>query len=175
MAQALLVVDVLTGIFELPVPLHEPAAFVERVADLLARARQAGVVIAHVQQLGAEGSRFAPGGPTRAFHAAAAPLAGELVIEKGHPDAFHGTTVASVLRERGVTSLAICGFASEFCVDASVRGAYANGFAVELAADAHTTTRGAVLEAREAVAHHNWVLASFARVVPAADVAFTAA
>jgi|SRR5664279_3055990 len=172
MARALVIIDVLTGIFELPVPLHEPETFAERVAGLLARARQANALIVHVRQLGDPGTRFAPDAPTRQFHTSAMPLADELVIEKRHPDAFQNTALADTLRARDVRGVAIAGFATDFCVDASVRSGYAHGFEIALASDAHTTTAGRVLSAADAVAHHNFVLERFARVQPAADIAF---
>jgi nicotinamidase-related amidase len=174
MAEALVVIDVLIGIFELPVPLHAPEELLERTTELLERARSAGALIVHVQQIGPEGSRFAPGTRIGQFRDEVKPLAGEVIIQKGHPDAFQGTTLDETLRGRGIRGIVITGFASEFCVDATVRSGYARGFAVELAADAHTTTAGPVLSAADAVAHHNFVLARFARVLPAAEIRFAA-
>jgi nicotinamidase-related amidase len=66
----------------------------------------------------------------------------------------------------------ICGFATDFCVDTTVRSAFARGFRVVLAAGAHTGTGNPVLTADQVVRHHELVLARFARVVPAAEVAF---
>jgi len=166
------VIDVVKDIFELPVPLHEPERFVARISDLLARARSAGALIVHVQPTGAAGSRYAPGAPGRAFHPPTGPLAGESVVEKSHPDSFQGSTLASLLRDRGARSVAMCGFASDFCVDTTVRSGYAHGFEVTLAADAHTTTANAVLSAADTVAHHNCVLKRFARVVPSSEIQF---
>lgn len=170
MVDALIVIDVVKDIFELPVPLHEPDRFVDRVSDLLARVRAAGALIVHVQPTGAEGTRYAPGAPGRAFFAKTGPREGELVVEKYHPDAFHGSMLAELLRDRGVRAVAMCGFASDFCVDSTVRSGYAHGFEVTLAADAHTTTANAVLSAADTVAHHNCVLKRFARVVPASEI-----
>jgi nicotinamidase-related amidase len=172
MVDALVVIDVVKDIFELPVPLHEPDRFVARITELLARGRAAGVLIVHAQPLGPEGTRYAPGAPGRAFHPTTAPREDELVVEKCHPDAFHGTTLDRLLRDRGVRAVAMCGFASDYCVDTTVRSGYAHGFEVTLAADAHTTTANAVLSAADTVAHHNVVLKRFARVVPAAEIAF---
>jgi nicotinamidase-related amidase len=170
MVDALVVIDVVKDIFELPVPLYEPDRFVARVSDLLARARSAGTVIVHVQPTGAAGTRYAPGAPGRAFHPQTGPFAGEVAVGKYHPDAFHGSTLAALLRDRGARGVAMCGFASDYCVDSTVRSGYAHGFEVTLAADAHTTTANAVLSAADTVAHHNCVLKRFARVVPASEI-----
>lgn len=135
--QALLVLDVLDAIFELPVPLHDPAGFMQRVRGLLDRARAARVPIFHAQQLGADGSLFAPDAPGRRFPASAAPLPGEHVIQKSEPDMFYETPLAELLASLAVDELVICGFASEACVDTTVRSAWAKRFKVTLAAGAH--------------------------------------
>lgn len=170
--QALLVLDVVNAIFELPVPLHDPDGFVERVRDLLDRARAKHVPVVHFRHLGAEGSRFAPGGRGRELVARVAAVAGEVVLDKREPDMFVGTPLAELLAERSVDEVVICGFATEGCIDSTVRSAWAKGFKVVLASGAHTTTENAVLSAEQIVNHHDLVLARFARVVPAADVVF---
>ena len=173
--QALLVLDVMNAIFELPVPLHDPDGFVESVGELLDRARLWHVPVLHFRQLGPEGTLFAPGGRAREFHRRVAPAPDEIVIDKREPDMFVGTSLAEVLMERGVDEVVICGFASEACVDTTVRSAWAKGFRVVLAAGAHTTTANAVLSAEQIVKHHELVLTRFARVVPAAEIAFSPA
>lgn len=175
MVDALIVIDVVKDIFELPVPLHEPDRFVERISELLSRARSAGAVVVHVQPTGAEGTRYAPGSPGRAFHPRTGPRDGEVVVEKYHPDAFQGSPLAELLRARGARAVAMCGFATDYCVDTTVRSGYAHGFDVTLAADAHTTTANAVLSAADTVAHHNCVLKRFARVGPTSEVRFRGA
>jgi nicotinamidase-related amidase len=170
--QALLVLDVMNAIFELPVPLHDPDGFIERVRGLLDRARAQGVLVMHFRQLGADGSVFAPGARARELHPRVAAAPGEVVFDKREPDMFVGTSLAETLAERGVDEVVICGFASEACVDTTVRSAWAKGFRVVLAAGAHTTTANAVLSAEQVVKHHELVLARFARVIPAADIVF---
>ncbi|HET9988475.1 MAG TPA: cysteine hydrolase family protein [Kofleriaceae bacterium] len=172
--QALLVLDIVNAIFELPVPLHDADGFVERVRSLLERARAKQVPIFHLQILGPEGSRFAPGGRGRELDARVAARADEVVLDKREPDSFVGTPLAELLAERGVNEVVICGFATEACVDTTVRSAWAKGFRVVLASGAHTTTANPVLSGEQIVKHHDFVLARFARVVPAGEVVFGA-
>ena len=54
-------------------------------------------------------------------------------------DGFVGTGLEALLREAGVTSLAVDGIQSEMRVAATSRGALARGFTVILARDAHST------------------------------------
>jgi nicotinamidase-related amidase len=165
MTRALLVVDVMLGIFDLGVDLHRGEAFLANIELLISRARAARVPIVFVQHTGAEGSPFAPDAPGRTIHPRVAPRAGETIIQKRQPDSFQDTSLESVLREQGIEELVICGFASEACVDTTVRSAYAKGFTNILVSDAHTTTRNPVLEAAQIVAHHNFVLSRFAKVL----------
>ena len=170
--QALLVIDVQRACFELPVPLHDPDATLARIGALIERARAARAPIVYARQLGGDGSQFAAGAPGRELHPALAPRPDELVLDKREPDAFHGTALAARLAERGVDEVVICGFATEACVDTTVRSAFGRGLRVVLAAGAHTTTANAVLTAEQVVRHHELVLARFARVIPADEVTF---
>lgn len=169
-SQALLVVDVMVGIFELPVPLHEPDTFLASVRGLIERARAANVPVIYLQHLRA--GLFARGAPAREIHPAIAPHPGDVVVDKSEPDSFHGSALAEVLRAREVGELIVCGFATQDCIDATVRSAFARGYSVTLAAGAHTTTANSVLTAAQIVAHHDVVLARFGRVTPAAEIVF---
>ena len=115
---------------------------------------------------------FAPGARGREPHPRVAAAAGDVVIDKREPDMFVGTRLAELLAERGVDEVVICGFSTEGCIDSTVRSAWAKGFRVVLASGAHTTTANAVLSADQIVKHHDLVLARFARVVPASEIAF---
>jgi nicotinamidase-related amidase len=172
MSTALVLLDVLDGIFDLPVPLHGPEHFLDVIVDLLERARRAGALVVHAQLKGPPGSRFGAGAPARRIHALASPRDRELVVNKEHPDAFQETMLEEKLRASSVSRLVVAGFATEACVDTTVRSAYARGFAVDLVSDGHTTTANAVLDARTIILHHNAVLARFARVLAHTDVSF---
>jgi nicotinamidase-related amidase len=91
---------------------------------------------------------------------------------KTQPDSFQGTDLDRLLRERGITTLVVGGIATEYCVDATVRSAYARGYKVVLVADGHATWGNDVLTAQQVVAHHNRALMRFGAVRPAAEVSF---
>jgi nicotinamidase-related amidase len=168
--RALLVVDVVVGIFELPVPLHRGEQFLGAVRELVARARRSGVPVIYLHHVGKDGTLLARGMPARELHPAVAPRAGELVIEKSEPDSFHGTDLEAQLHRLGVHELVVCGFATQDCIDTTVRSAFGRGFAVTLVSGAHTTTANPILSADQIVAHHDFVLKRFARVVGVDEV-----
>jgi ureidoacrylate peracid hydrolase len=53
-----------------------------------------------------------------------APLSGDVVIVKSRYSGFHGTSLDSVLRSRGVRNLLMVGIASNVCVESTLRDAY---------------------------------------------------
>jgi nicotinamidase-related amidase len=167
--RALLVVDVLVGIFELPVPLHQPEEFLAAVRTLVERAHKGGFPVIYLHHVGRAGSSLARGMPGREIHPAIAPREGDLVIEKSEPDAFHGTELEAELRRLVVREVIVCGFATQDCVDTTVRSAFGRGFEVTLVRGAHTTTANPILSADQIVAHHDFVLQRFARVAGVAE------
>ena len=119
-----------------------------------------------------DGSPFATGAPGRQIHPALGRRPGEAIVEKEHPDAFQGSSLGRVLGEQGIGAVVVCGFASEACVDTTVRSAYGRGLSVELAGDAHSTTDGGALDAEQVIAHENHVLARFAAILATVDIRF---
>ncbi len=52
------------------------------------------------------------------------PQAGDIVIEKPRYSAFYNTALDSMLRARGIRSLAFCGIATNVCVESTLRDGY---------------------------------------------------
>ena len=69
-----------------------------------------------------------------------APTAGEIVIEgKRGLDCFATTNLDFILRQRGITDLAIAGFLTNCCVESTMRSAYERGFRVVTLTDCTAT------------------------------------
>jgi len=56
------------------------------------------------------------------------PLAGEPVVDKPGKGAFYATDLDSMLRNRGIRSLVVCGVTTEVCVNTTVREANDRGY-----------------------------------------------
>ncbi|MES2950862.1 MAG: isochorismatase family protein [Pseudomonadota bacterium] len=83
-------------------------------------------------------------------------------VDKTACDAFADTSLRAQLQATGTQTLFICGLATEFCVDTSLRAAVSQGFDVVALSDAHTTGDRLHLSAERIVEHHNWVWANMA-------------
>ncbi|KAB8145712.1 cysteine hydrolase [Chloroflexia bacterium SDU3-3] len=156
MSTALLIIDVQRGLFDDEPRPFEADLVVERINGLAELARAAGAPVAFIQHEDAGKLAYQSQGwqLERQLQVDKA----DLRVRKTTPDSFLRTELAALLAERGVRHVVICGYASEFCVDTTARRAAALGYAVTLAADAHTTRDRPHASAADIRQHHNATL-----------------
>jgi nicotinamidase-related amidase len=177
-ATAVLVIDVQRGLF-----CTEPAPFeaeevVARINAVIAQARRAGAPVIYIQHDGEPGGEdVVPFTEGWKLHPKLEVRPGDPVIRKTTGDAFYGSTLEVELRSRGITTVLLMGYATDFCVDATLRSAASKDFSVVVIADAHTTSDNPVLKADVVRQHHNWAWANAitkrgVTVLPACEVGF---
>lgn len=176
--KALLVIDVQQGLFA-PEPQPANAAdVIARINQLTERARAQGVPVVFVQHEATEGEHFRHGSEAWALESGLVVADTDLLSRKTTPDSFHRTDMEATLKGKGVSHLVICGCATEFCVDTTVRRAAALGYDITLVSDAHTTHDKPHAAAAAITAHHNATLPSIRSfgvkiaAVPADEVKF---
>lgn len=109
-------------------------------ARLLAAAREAGATVIHIVNDGGEGSPYDIRAEIGAISPEVAPVEGEPVVVKQFPDAFHGTDLEKVLRERGAgADLVLAGFMTHMCVTFTAQGAFNHGYRPTVVAEAIAT------------------------------------
>lgn len=109
-------------------------------AELLGRAREAGIPIVHVVQDGDEGSPYDRHSEIGRIVTDVAPRDGEAVVVKAYPNAFTGTELDSMLEARTGRDLILAGFMTHMCVSSTARGAFSLGYRPTVVA-ATTATR----------------------------------
>jgi nicotinamidase-related amidase len=178
MKNALVIIDVQQGLFdEAPAPVDADAV-IARINALSARARASETPVILVQHEVA-GTQLGHGSPGWQLDSRLQATPADHRIRKTTPDSFLRTGLDEVLAFSGVEQLVICGYATEFCVDTTTRSAAAHGYAVILAADAHTTQDKPHATAAQIRTHHNATLpdiSSFGPVIealPADQIRFT--
>ena len=133
------------------------------IGRLQARAREAGLLLAHVKSEGPSWlnwprhvapprmleSMLSVKGPLRMlepgsrdveFATEALPQKGEPVVTKHVFDAFIGTPLDWLLHRAGIETVVVCGLTTEGCVETSARSALGHGYAVVVAEDAVATS-----------------------------------
>jgi nicotinamidase-related amidase len=170
---ALLVVDVQRDFYEATPPVFDAAGVLARIADVVRRARDAGLPIVYVQHGEGAGDPLQVGTRGWEIHPAVAPVPGDPVVAKSTPDSFHDTNLQSVLRDLGVESLVVVGNQTEFCVDTTCRRAFSLGYKVTLLKDAHSTWDNEHFAARGIIDHHSFILGRvFVRLDDSASIDF---
>lgn len=113
--------------------LHAPIAFADGYPEIPADAYGilAGIRQAQAFRKGSWGAEIAD---------AMVPIDGDIVIEgKRGLDCFASTNLDFILRQRGITDLAIAGFLTNCCVESTMRSAYERGFRVVTLTDCTAT------------------------------------
>ncbi len=130
---ALLVIDVQNGVVG---EAHQRDRVVANVATLIDKVRAAGTEVIRVQH-------NAPGleADTEpwAYVAELARADREPLVQKWYGDAFEDTDLESVLAERQIGRLFLCGAQTDECIRSTLHGAIARGYDATLVSDAHTT------------------------------------
>lgn len=151
--RALLIVDVQAGLFSTPP--HDAEALIARLNRLAMRMRTIGAPVIFIQHCGPEGDPLHPSQAGHAVHPDLAVEANDICIAKDSCDAFLNTTLEAALSAAKVSEVIVTGFATEFCVDTTVRSALAHGFKTFVPEDGHTTSGRSHLAASKIIEHHN--------------------
>lgn len=176
MRHALIVIDLQEGMFADATPKHDVNGLVTRVNRLATDVRAAGGAVIFIQHDGPPGDPFHPEQPGWQLLPALDVRPEDRIIRKTACDAFLHTELAAFLHETGVERLIITGWATDYCVDTTVRSALARGYRTVAPSDGHTVADRPHLPAEKIIAHHNAIWADFiapggpALVCPCADV-----
>jgi nicotinamidase-related amidase len=65
--------------------------------------------------------------------------------------------LADVLDRNGVEQIIVTGYATDFCVDTTIRAAASTNYQVGVVSDGHTTKDRLHLDAESIIRHHNWM------------------
>src|SRR5207244_433776 len=80
----------------------------------------------------------------------------DIVVRKIMNDAFADTALKATLDGIEPDRVLITGWATDFCVDATVRSAVSNDYDVVAVADGHTLNDRPHLDAPSVIRHYNW-------------------
>lgn len=153
MLRTLIVVDMQKGVFA--TPRFDRAGCVARINQLIAAAEHT-IFIMH-----REGDMQPDSDAFDLLPELHQPAGCDYVI-KTASDSFWRTELTHTLSAKGIREFAICGCATDYCVDTTIKAGASLGYRITVAADAHTTADRAFASAQQLIAQHNAVWASLA-------------
>lgn len=152
----IIVVDMQVGMLD-GAPKHDLQGVLDRINELTAMVRHGAGKVIWVRHCGKPGDGFEPHTPGWEFLPALVRQPDDIVIEKTLNDPFVGTQLATILADLAPRRVLIAGWATDFCVDATVRASVSCDQHVVVVSDGHTLGDRPHLGAAAVIAHHNWV------------------
>lgn len=153
---ALIVVDMQVGLL-VGEPKHDLPGVIARINRLAANVRKRSGAVIFIQHCGAKGDDFEPETPGWALLPELHRDPADIAVRKALNDPFAGTELAARLQAIAPDRVLIAGWATDFCVDATVRSAVSNHYDVVVVTDAHTLNDRPHLDATSVIRHHHWV------------------
>lgn len=142
----LMVIDMQNGVFENP-RVHREAC-TSHINQLIQAADKV-IFIQHTD------SGLEPGSEAFAILPELVQPAGALYVTKTACDAFYRTPLEDVLRTHHINEFVVCGCATDYCVDSTIKNGASRGYAMTVAGDAHTTANRPAASAQVLIAHYN--------------------
>lgn len=152
----LIVVDMQVGLLDGP-PKHDLAGVIRRINLLTSMVRKQSGKVIWIRHCGKAGDGFERDTSGWAFLPELSRDPDDLVVEKTLNDPFVRTRLPEVLGQIGPDRILVAGWATDSCVDATVRSAIANDYHVIVISDAHTVSDRPHLDAATVIRHHHWV------------------
>lgn len=154
---ALLVIDFQYGLIDMEPRATRGAETLAALNRLIDHARACGHRVVFIQHVADDLPR---GSKEWQLHPGLHRQAGDPVIAKSACDSFLDTSLRQYLDSEEIENLWVGGYASDFCVDTTVRRAASLGYAVTVVADAHTCKNRPHASGETLVAHLNWLWAN---------------
>lgn len=151
---ALIIVDMQVGLLDGP-PKHDLQGVIARINALAEKVRREHGDVIWIRHCGKAGDEFHRNSPKWEFLPDLDRQDTDQVVEKTLNDPYVGTPLAEMLAGMRPDRVLVTGWATDFCVDATVRSTISHGhhlFAVE---DAHTLNDRPHLSAATIITHHN--------------------
>lgn len=153
---AMLIVDMQVGLLNGP-PKRDLPGVIGRINRLAARVREQSGSVIFIQHCGCTGDDFEPHTPGWALLPDLVRHPADLVVQKELNDPFTGTDLQNRLRELAPDRVLITGWATDLCVDATVRSTVSHHHHVVVVTDGHTLNDRPHLDAASIIRHHHWV------------------
>ncbi len=112
----------------------------ENICRLITEARANDIEVVYIRHDDGPGSGFTKGDADWEIYSKFAPQKQERIFDKTVNSAFHMETgLSEYLQEKGEKELMICGVQTDYCIDATVKGAFERGYHIFVPGMANST------------------------------------
>ena len=153
---AMIVVDMQVGLLDGP-PKHDLQGVIQRINSLTAMVRKQSGKVIWVRHCGKRGDGFERHSEGWSFLPELSRHQDDVVIEKTLNDPFARTPLQEILERIAPDRVIVAGWATDSCVDSTIRSAISNDYHVVVVSDGHTVSDRPHLDAVSVIRHHHWV------------------
>jgi nicotinamidase-related amidase len=171
---AIIIVDMQVGLFEGP-PKYDLEGVIQRINSLTAMVRKQSGKVIWVRHCGKAGDGFERNTVGWSFLPELDRYPDDVVVEKTLNDPFTRTSMLETLERIAPDRILVAGWATDSCVDSTIRSAISSDYDVVVVSDGHTVSDRPHLNAVSVIRHHHWVWTNLitnrsVRVVTAAQL-----
>ncbi|MBO6115201.1 MAG: cysteine hydrolase [Lachnospiraceae bacterium] len=149
----LLVIDVQKGITD--DRLYNFKEFEKNIITLIDRARENAIEVIYVQHDDGPGTGFSVGDEEYEIYDKIKPLEQEKIYRKTVNSCFGNFDLKDYLKQSGEDILIIIGLQTDFCIDASVKSAFENGYKVIVPQGANSTFDNEYMDKEKSYRYYN--------------------
>lgn len=153
---AIIVVDMQVGLLNGP-PKHDVQGVIQRINSLTAMVREQSGKVIWVRHCGKTGDGFERDTEGWSFLPELSRHRDDAVVEKTLNDPFVRTSLQETLKRIAPDRVLVTGWATDSCVDSTIRSAVSNDYHVVVVSDGHTVSDRPHLDAAAVIRHHHWV------------------
>jgi nicotinamidase-related amidase len=153
---AIIVVDMQVGLLDGP-PKRDLPGVIQRLNSLTGMVRRQGGAVIWIRHTGKAGDGFERDTRGWSFLPELTREPDDTVVEKVLNDPFVRTPLPAILERLGPDRILVAGWATDSCVDATVRSAISHDYHVVVVSDGHTVSDRPHLDAATIIRHHHWI------------------
>jgi nicotinamidase-related amidase len=153
---AIIVVDMQVGLLD-GSPKHDLQGVIQRINLLTAMVRKQSGKVIWIRHCGKPGDGFERNTQGWSFLPELTRHRDDVVVEKTLNDPFVGTSLRVTLERLAPERVIVTGWATDCCVDSTIRSAISNDYHVVVVSDGHTVSDRPHLDAATVIRHHHWI------------------
>ncbi|WP_167957056.1 cysteine hydrolase family protein [Anaerosporobacter faecicola] len=166
MKYAMMVVDVQQAL--VGDDLEQKDTFIANIKELLAFGREQNVEILYVRHDDGPKEELTKGKAGYEIYEEITPEDGEKVFDKCYNSAFYKTGLKEYLKEKHITNLIIMGLQTEYCVDATIKSGFEQGYRMIVPEGTITTKNNGEFTGKQLNDFYHYTIweGRFAKVLP---------